>query len=411
MSARLLLFFPHNPYPPRSGAHQRCLEILTGLRKLGTEVIFLSSTLTSETPWNSFSIQALEANLVKKVLIYEAGSWDLRFIANYVRFNRLIGRTLPLSSAANTPPGMRRWFSQLLKHYQPDLIFMNYFFWDSLLEHTKLKSIPTVVETHDLFTLNTKMRTVTEGCFNYSGTKIDHVSSEILAEDFFEKLQLAPDPEEFKIYDQYRYTIAISQREAEKISNNTHSTQVCLIPVTQALPHQLSNQYTGPALFTTGPNPFNLQGYFYFVQNVLPKILKNDPSFILQVTGACCNQVSPTNGVLLSGFVPTLQPAYESARFLICPVFGGTGQQVKIVEAMAYGVPVIALKAAAEMSPIQHGVNGLVANNSEEFADYAIQLWHDTALCRQFGHAAKETIATEFSMARLLEGLSTLIQL
>jgi glycosyltransferase involved in cell wall biosynthesis len=167
--------------------------------------------------------------------------------------------------------------------------------------------------------------------------------------------------------------------------------------------------YGGAALFVTGPNPFNLQGYLYFVKHVLPRVRRQLPSFTLQVTGATCQSVLPADGVLLNGFVPDLKAAYESARFAICPVFGGTGQQVKVVEAMSYGVPVVITRAAAESSPVRHGVNGLVANNAEEFGNHCMQLWQDRALCQRLGQMAKETIAAEYSRSRLVEGLEKLI--
>ena len=86
--------------------------------------------------------------------------------------------------------------------------------------------------------------------------------------------------------------------------------------------------------------------------------------------------------------------------------FWGTGQQIKIVEAMAHGVPVVALRDSAERSPLQHGISGLVANNADEFGDYTIRLWNDADLCRKLGDAARETIAREFSRTRLAERLS-----
>lgn len=54
-------------------------------------------------------------------------------------------------------------------------------------------------------------------------------------------------------------------------------------------------------------------------------------------------------------------PIYQQAKFAICPLIGGTGQQVKIIEAMAHGLPVVALHNVSESSPIEHGVNGFIA--------------------------------------------------
>ncbi|RLI32452.1 hypothetical protein DRO56_03500 [Candidatus Bathyarchaeota archaeon] len=229
-----------------------------------------------------------------------------------------------------------------------------------------------------------------------------------MEEDFFKKLNLTVELEEFQIYDKYHFTIAISPKEAEIINQNTHRTRIVYIPMTQE-PYYISNSYTGPALFPTGPNPFNVHGYLYFIKKVLPRVIKKAPSFSLQVTGAICRDVLPVEGISLCGFVPDLKSLYKSAKFVVCPVWGGTGQQVKIVEAMAHGVPVIASKHAAEASPIQHNVNGLIANDAEEFADYVVQLWYDKETCYRLGHAARETIASDFSRARLVEKLSSII--
>jgi glycosyltransferase involved in cell wall biosynthesis len=105
-----------------------------------------------------------------------------------------------------------------------------------------------------------------------------------------------------------------------------------------------------------------------------------------------------------------MEPLYNSARFLVCPVFGGTGQQVKVVEAMAHGVPAVALRVAADRSPIQHEVNGMIANNAEEFAEHVLRLWKDPKLCAQLGDAARKTVAQEFSPTRLVEALSMMVQ-
>ena len=45
-----------------------------------------------------------------------------------------------------------------------------------------------------------------------------------------------------------------------------------------------------------------------------------------------CEQLAPVNGVELSGFVPDLTSIYTNSCFAICPLIGGTGQQVKIVD-------------------------------------------------------------------------------
>lgn len=406
MPKKVLFFFPHNPYPPRSGAHQRCLEMLSGLRALGCATTLISTKLFSDAPWEAASVQTLERDWVERVLIYETAALDHYFRAMLMRTNSLLGRQAPLNSMLYHPPAFRRWAARISEQVKPDLAVINYAYWDGLLP--RQAAAVTAIETHDLLTLNQRMRQALQQRLPAPPINPAQVADEVLQKDFFDRLALEADPEEFRIYDKYDFTIAISAKEAALIRQQTKKTETLLIPMTQEVKRGQPG-YDGAAVFVTGPNPFNLQGYLYFVKHVLPRVRRQSPSFQLQVTGATCQSVLPAEGVLLSGFVPDLKAVYESARFAICPVFGGTGQQVKVVEAMSYGLPVVITRAAAESSPVRHGVNGLVANNAEEFAESCTRLWQDPELCRRLGRAAKETIAAEYSRSCLLEGLAKLV--
>jgi hypothetical protein len=405
---KVLCFFPHNLYPPRSGAHKRGLEMLSGLREIGCEVTLLSSTLSTDSEWQTASVGTLKANWATDVLVYEASAVDHGFVTLLKGLYWLLRRNPPVNSALRTPPGMRRWFERTLHEISPDVVLMNYAHWDGLVNHRRFRSLLRIIDILDLVTLNVRMRRALDRRLPSPPISADAVADLVLQEDFYEKLALTVDPREFHIYDKYNYAIAISSQEAEAVERNTARTKVRFIPMTQK-PSYMANTYEGPGLFPTGPNPFNIQGYLYFVKRVLPRVQGKARDFSLHVTGYCCDRVCPTEGVVLSGHVPDLKEVYRSASFMVCPVFGGTGQQIKILEAMAHGVPVIALRCVADRSPIRHGVNGLIAHNAEEFAEHVLQLWNNRELCRELGQAARETIAAEFSPARLLEELACIL--
>jgi glycosyltransferase involved in cell wall biosynthesis len=405
---KVLCFFPHNLYPPRSGAHKRGLEMLSGLKEIGCEATLLSSSLSAEPQWQTECIQSLKAHWVRDVRVYEPSSLEYQFIKRLEGLHGRLGRRLLVNSRLRTPPGMRRWFERMLHEISPDVVLMSYAHWDGLINHRRFRSLLRIIDILDLVTLNMQMRQALDRCLPSPPISADTVEDHVLQEDFFEKLRLTVDPTEFRIYDEYNYTIAISPQEADIVKRNTGRTRVQLIPMTHE-PAHLPNTYAGPALFPTGPNLFNIQGYLYFVRRVLPGIQSKARDFSLRVTGYCCEMVRPAEGILLSGFVPDLKEVYQSARFVVCPVFGGTGQQIKIVEALAHGVPVIALRSVAQGSPIRHGVNGLIANSAEEFSEHVLQLWFDRELCGELGQAGRETIASEFSQARLLGELARIL--
>jgi glycosyltransferase involved in cell wall biosynthesis len=410
---KVLIFLPQNLYPPQTGFHKRCLELIDGCKQLGCEITLASSTQTTQQPWTPAIVDSVKRDGIKEVEIYEPGFLDRQLAQGLRRFYGLKKIAPPLGSFIHTPPGFRRWFARLIKRTAPDLVLINYAFWGGLLDGRSSgngQAAPVkVMETIDLLSLNAQMWLLLEKHLPPPPVDASVIDDQILEEDFFTRRELAVHPDEYAIYDKFDYTIAISRHEAETIRRHTAHTKVLHIPMTQS-PRYIDNRYDGAALFPTGPNPFNMQGYLYFVKRVLPLVRSRHPSFRLQVTGYCSERVAPEENIILSGFVPDLEAVYESARFVVCPIFGGTGQQVKIVEAMARGVPVVALRAVAERSPIRHEINGLVADNAEEFAEHVCRLWDDTGLCRRLGDEARKAVAAESSNSHVTDALASMLE-
>jgi glycosyltransferase involved in cell wall biosynthesis len=406
---KALIFFPHNPYPPHTGAHQRCLSILSGLKSVGYEVTLFGSTLITDSPWpvGDREIQNLQEQLGVRVEVYQGTPLDRQFMAQFAALSQ--SRREVVNWDSYTPPGLRNRFRQVFRQLSPELVVVNYSLWGQLAIGEEFQSACRLIDTIDLYTLNIKMRQALSQQLTSAPLTLEQVDSSIVAEDFYAKLQLEAEPDEYWIFDQYDYTIAIASLEAQLMRQHTHQTKVEYIPMTFT-PEEVKNTYTEAPLLAVGPNPFNVQGYLYFVRKVLPIILNKLPEFRLRVVGSISSNLLPVAGVELLGYVPELKPLYAESRFAICPLIGGTGQQVKIVEAMAHGVPVIALQNVAQSSPIEHGVNGFIAENAEEFAEYAIQLWCDRELCRQLGEAARETIAKSFSQDLLVEKVKALVE-
>jgi ADP-heptose:LPS heptosyltransferase len=215
-------------------------------------------------------------------------------------------------------------------------------------------------------------------------------------EDFCRRASLNPDPYEFAVYDEYDLVLAISAKEAELTQKSAKKTVVETLPMSfEAVP--LNNSYKGSPVFVASANVFNFQGYLYLTGRVLPRFLHLYSDFHMEVIGDGCRYLRPTAGVQLWGFQPDLKPFYAQAPFAVCPLLAGTGQQIKIVEAMAHGVPVIAMKNIAESSPIIHGVNGFIAEDGQSFARWMQFCLENRGVCSELGRKARETIHAEYS--------------
>lgn len=402
-SKAAIVFFPHNPYPARSGAHRRCLSMLSALQTIGYEVTLFSSTQFTDTPWTPESIHYFQSMLNIRVELHEPTEFDYQYTA-YA--GERVGQVV--NFAMFTPPGLRDRFRQLFQAIAPDLVMINYSLWGGLAVAEEFQSALRVIDTIDLYSRNLKMNYALSQHAPETPIHLKDIDSVFIDEAFFSRFDVDATRDEYWIYSQYDCTIAISPTEAKEMQQHTQHTSIEYVPITFD-PAQVNNTYTGDPLLAIGPNPFNLQGYCYFTKKVLPLVLDQCAAFNLNVVGPSCQHLRAIGGTKLLGFVHDLTPLYAQSRFAICPLIGGTGQQVKIVEAMAHGVPVIVLKNLAESSPIQHGINGLIAQDAKEFADYTIQLWQDQALCRRLGEAARNTIVQSFSEQRLVEKLGAAI--
>lgn len=396
---KALFFFPQIPYPPQSGLHRRGLETLSLLREAGYQITFASSDISAMVKWSPDDVTRVAENVALDVRVYAPSRFDYRFARVISLVNEKIGREPAVDSPIFTPPGMRRWFRGLVDEISPDLIVMTYARWDGLINHVEHSPWASVMESIDLVTLNRRMWKAVESRLPAPPICAADVPDAVLGEDFYKRLGLTANPREFAVFDRYDYTITLSAVEADLIRRKAPHTKVIHLPMTLE-PVEIANRYDSAAVLPTGNNPYNVQGLLYFIRRVLPHVRSATPDFSLDVTGYCCEQVSAHEGINMRGFVQDIATLYERAPFALCPIFGGTGQQVKIVEAMAHGVPVVALRSAADRSPIIDGVNGLVADTAAQFAELVVMLWNDRRLCRTFGDAARQAVADQYAASR-----------
>ncbi|MDD1680793.1 MAG: glycosyltransferase family 4 protein [Methanoregula sp.] len=368
----------------------------------------LSSRDFAEKTWDTASIEYLKKLGVREISVYQKNIVDMMISAIIRRMYRVFNRFPPVDSVKYTPFGMRSWFKKIQREYRPDVLWMNYSVNDPLIDRREKTPFATIIDYHDLFSSNLKMQGAVKQWF--TGKPYRMIDPAVLREDFFESARFSADKKELQVITGYDKIVAISRGEADVLRAFDRDADIIHIPVTLP-PVDCNNTYRESAVFVTGPNVFNLQGLFYFTEKVLPAILRQCPDFTLRVTGACSDKVGPVKSVSFLGYVGDLKTCYCTARFAIGPVLGGTGQQIKITEAMAHGLPVVATRYSADSSPLVHGVSGFVAGNAEEFAGYCIRLWNDPELCRKMGERAGESIREKYSEGLLLTKLREVLDL
>ena len=104
-------------------------------------------------------------------------------------------------------------------------------------------------------------------------------------------------------------------------------------------------------------------------------------------------QALAAHDVLVMGSVPSVQPYLDGAFATAIPLHAGSGTRIKILEAWAAGVPVVACRIAAEGLPCRDGVDLLLAEEPAEFARALVRLWRDRPLAERLIAEARSTVA------------------
>ena len=106
--------------------------------------------------------------------------------------------------------------------------------------------------------------------------------------------------------------------------------------------------------------------------------------------------------VELAGHIPDTRTLYHPPNtIVVAPLFSGTGQRVKLLEAFSMACPVVTTRVGAMGFPAEPGVNVFLAETADEFAAALSRLIADPSLRRRVGDNARAMILEHFTWQRL----------
>ena len=153
----------------------------------------------------------------------------------------------------------------------------------------------------------------------------------------------------------------------------------------------------------------NAQAAEFFLRHCWREIRASVPDAQLHFVGANPELIpsfsDEPDGVRFTGFVPDIGAVYRNSRIVICPILSGGGTRVKLVEAAAYGLPIVSTTIGAEGLGFEDGTHALLKDSADSFVRACVDLLTDERACSRLADAAYEHAKTHFDRRAVVDEL------
>lgn len=168
--------------------------------------------------------------------------------------------------------------------------------------------------------------------------------------------------------------------------------------------------FIGVAQFSYRPN---LDGFDWFLREIWPVIRRHRPKATIRLIGLPppephASRWSGIPGVELAGQVGSVSAQYHVAKIAVAPIQSGGGTKIKVLEALAFGLPCVVTHHAA------HGLGDLplhIAADAHRFAETCIALFDSRAAREASSAEGVAAIATRYSFSKFSARVGAMISL
>lgn len=181
---------------------------------------------------------------------------------------------------------------------------------------------------------------------------------------------------------------------------------ICIDPDTT--PPQPRPERSPNVLFVGGMHwPPNADGVLWFTDSILPAIRAFHPMARLLAVGRqppdALQAGSRQEYVEAPGYVYDPQPYWNRSQVFVVPLRAGGGMRVKILDAWARGVPVVATTIGAEGLQYRPGEDILIADTPEAFAAAVITILTEPGLARRLAAGGRETVEQHYDWRKVYQ--------
>ncbi len=358
MGVKLLVLTSRFPYPLEKGDK---LRIFHQIRELSSHHEIVLCTLAED------EVQDIDYQEVKPFCtnIHIIPLSKSTVVKNTI-FNTLKGIALPFQVSYFYDKNAKKQIADIIKTEQPDHIYTQL---ARMAEYVRDINIPKTLDYMDAFSLGAERRAdssnwLTRWFWRIEAHKMAKYEAQIGRN--FDNLTI--------ISEQDREALLINQKNEIHIIPN--GVDLDFFKKEENTIVEPSPQYNVAFIGNLGYYP-NVEAAKYLVHRILPLILNDFPNIKILIAGARpTSEVWDLAGphITVKGWVEDIRESYEATQLLVAPLFHGSGQQNKILEAMSMEIPCVTTQLVNSAILATPDSEISIANTKEEFAQKIVFL-------------------------------------
>lgn len=140
--------------------------------------------------------------------------------------------------------------------------------------------------------------------------------------------------------------------------------------------------------------PPNAEGVLWFATRVYPLVKAQIPEVTFTIVGhrpppEVVRLSAQDPSIRVTGSVPSVEPYVAESALMVVPLLSGSGMRWKILQAFAWGIPIVSTRLGCEGFDVRDGEQLLIADSPQDFAEAVIRLLSDPQMAGQIAHNAR----------------------
>jgi glycosyltransferase involved in cell wall biosynthesis len=207
---------------------------------------------------------------------------------------------------------------------------------------------------------------------------------------------------------------AVSEEDKAALIEAGAPPEIPVIPIAVDLDsqHYIDRKPASPHIIHIGTMywPANINAINWFLDAIYPLIKARLPAVRCTLIGArppesILERAKTDPSLTVTGYVDDPMPYLRDASMMIVPLKAGGGMRVKILNALAQGIPMVTTTVGCEGIAVTHDKDILIADEPAAFAEASLRLLTDAALNQRISQNGREMVIRQYDYREAIKPL------